>query len=442
MSNQIFKDLGGGLILRSATIEDTDELATFNSMIHKNEGEEEPNEFIASWVRDLMTKPHPTMKPSDFMVVVDTRTNKIVSSLNLIPQTWSYEGISFGVGRPELVGTDLQYRRRGLVREQFKVIHKISEERGHKMQAITGIPFYYRQFGYEMCLNLGGSRIGYRPHVPKLKDDEEEKFKFRAAIEKDIPFIAEVYNAAIQRSMIACLRDYEIWHYDIFGKSEKARGAWMIIETPEGEPLGFILHAPEMWGPNIQVWGYELKPGVSYLDVTPSAIRYLEATGLELAEKKEKIELQGYGFGLGGEHPAYDALPERMPRVGKPYSWYIRVPDLPDFLYHIRPVLEKRLAESPAVGYSGDLKLSFFRSGVKLSFEKGSIKAVEDYQPKTSEDGDAFFPELTFLQLLVGYASFTELSDSLPDCFARNDHGRALAKFLFPKQASNVWGLN
>lgn len=442
MSENIIKDLGNGLILRTANIEDTDALATFNSNIHKDAGQDEPNEFIDAWVRTLMTGSHPTLKPSDFTVVIDTKTNEIVSSLNLIPQTWSYEGIEFGVGRPELVGTDPKYRRRGLIREQFKVVHQWSEERGHKMQAITGIPFYYRQFGYEMCLNLGGSRIGYCPHVPKLKDEEKEKYTFRPATPEDIPFISGVYNNAVKRSMIACVRDDATWQYDIFGKSEKATAAWMIIETPEAEPVGFCVHAKEMWAPNIQLWEYELAPGVSYLDVTPSVIRHLEATGLELAEKNEKVEFAGYNFGLGGEHPAYDALPERMPRVGKPYTWYIRIPDLPDFLTHIGPVLEKRLAESPAVGYTGDLKLSFYRSGIKLSFEKGELKGVVDYIPKNTEDNDVLFPDLTFLQVLVGYKSFTELSDSLPDCGARSDHGRALAKFLFPVKPSSVWAVN
>lgn len=442
MSPEIIKDLGDGLILRSATVEDTDELAIFNGKVHSDEGKDQPDEFVDTWVRNLMTGSHPTLKPCDFTVVVDTKTHKIVSSMNLIPQTWSYEGLEFGVGRPELVGTHPDYRHRGLVREQFNVIHRWSEERGHKMQAITGIPYYYRQFGYEMCMDLDGCRIGYRPHVPKRKDDEAEKYTFRPVTQEDIPFICEVYQTTTKRSLISCVRDEKIWQYDIFGRSEKATADWRIIQTTEGEPVGFCLYAKDLPGPLIQLWGYELKSGASYLDVTPGLIRHLETTGLDLAEKNEKVELEGYRFSLGGTHPVYDTLPERMPRVGKPYAWFIRVPDLADFLTHISPVIEQRLAQSPAVGYSGDLKLSTYRSGLNLSFEKGKLKGVENYQPKNSDDGDAFFPDLTFLQLLVGHISFAELSDRLPDCAAYNDHGRALVKFLFPKKASSVWAVN
>ena len=86
--------------------------------------------------------------------------------MNLISQTWTYDGIPFGVGRPELVGTQPEYRKRGLVRAQFEVIHAFSAERGEMVQAITGIPFYYRQFGYEMAMGLGGAARATRPTWP------------------------------------------------------------------------------------------------------------------------------------------------------------------------------------------------------------------------------------------------------------------------------------
>jgi predicted acetyltransferase len=79
----------------------------------------------------------------------------------LIPQTWTYAGVPFGVGRPEAVGTDPDYRRRGLIRMQFEVLHGKSAAMGHLVQGITGIPWYYRQFGYEYALDLDGGRIPY-----------------------------------------------------------------------------------------------------------------------------------------------------------------------------------------------------------------------------------------------------------------------------------------
>jgi len=79
---------------------------------------------------------------------------------------------------------------------------------------------------------------------------------------------------------------------------------------------------------------------------------------------------------------------------------------------------------------------------VKLIFENGTLNGVEDIKQLAAEGGDVLFPDLTFLRLLVGHTSFKELDQSLPDCHPRNDHGRALAKFLFPKKASSVWTMN
>ncbi len=72
----------------------------------------------------------------------------IVSATNLLAQVWDYEGIAFGVGRPEIVATEPDYRNRGLVRAIFELIHARSAAQGQLAQAITASPYYYRQFGY------------------------------------------------------------------------------------------------------------------------------------------------------------------------------------------------------------------------------------------------------------------------------------------------------
>ena len=444
MNQNTIKDLGDGLILRHATPADTEALVAFNGRIHAEPEADEPQELVAAWVQDLMTLPHPTFVPEDFTIVEDTGKGKIVSSLNLINQTWRYAGLEFGVGRPELVGTDPEYRRRGLVREQFKVIHEWSAARGHKMQVITGIPYYYRQFGYEMGLSLGGGRLGYLPHVPKLKEGEAEPYVLRPATEADIPFLVQVYEVACQRSLISCVWDEALWRYELNGRSEKNihRTNAMLIESAEGEPVGFLLHPPTVWSTNILVTGYELKAGVSWLAVTPSVIRYAVKMGQQYAtESKETLEVQAYYFNLGPEHPVYAAFSERMPRLANPYAWYVRIPDVADFLAHISPVLEERLAKSVLVGHSGDLKLGFYRSGVKLTFEQGKLKESSAYQPETGEDGDVLFPYLTFLRVLLGHNDFWEVENFFADCYVRNDAARALVPILFPKQGSNVWGV-
>ena len=61
----VIKDLGAGLILRRSTPEDADALADFNAGIHSDDGPEKPDERLAAWTRDLLTRPHPTFSPND-----------------------------------------------------------------------------------------------------------------------------------------------------------------------------------------------------------------------------------------------------------------------------------------------------------------------------------------------------------------------------------------
>lgn len=441
----LIRELGDGLILRRSTPADAEALAAFNAQIHSDEGPEKPDERVGMWARDLLERPHPTFKVGDFTVVEDTRAGKIVSSLNLISQTWSYGGISFGVGRPELVGTLPEYRNRGLVRIQFEVVHQWSAERGELVQAITGIPYYYRLFGYEMALPLSGGRAGYQPGVPKLKEGEQEPFRLRPAVEGDLAFIAQLYQAACQRYLVNCIWDDALWRYELTGKSAKNvnRSELRLIETPQGEPVGFLAHPFMNWNgvSMLAALAYELKKGLSFGEVTPSVIRYLWDTGKANAAKEGKAEeFASFGFWLGNEHPVYQALGEQtLPRVRKPYAWYIRVAELPGFLRHITPVLEQRLAGSPFAGYSGELKITFYRGGLRLKLEKGILAEVESWQPSPQgHSGDAAFPSLTFLQLLFGYRDLEELVYAFPDCW-HNEAAYGLLKAFFPKQNSDIW---
>ncbi|HYO50174.1 MAG TPA: GNAT family N-acetyltransferase [Chloroflexia bacterium] len=434
-----FHDLGDGLVLRRATLEDRERVAAFHANTLLDIGETAPLERLYGFVLDLMSGEHPTSRPGDFTIVEDTALGKIVSSMCLISQTWTYDGIPFNFGQPDIVSTDSAYRRRGLVRAQMNEIHKWSAERGELVQGIMGIPWYYRQFDYELALNLGGGRAGFRYHVPRLKEGEPELYRFRSATTEDVPFILEIYRRATSRSVVASVRDAALWRYDIEGRNEKSgfRPDPRVIETAQGAPIGLLVRSRKLWSGAIEARLYEVNAGVPFLAVTPSVMRYLDATGEEYA-KRDGGEFEAISFNLGENHPIYDTIPDRLPMVHKPYAWYIRVPDLSAFVRHIAPALEKRLAESAQCGYTGEMKLNFYRSGLYFIFKEGSI-IVEAWKPDRVEEGDAAFPELTFLQLLFGYRSLEELQHAFPDCSVATDEARALLPILCPKKDSNVW---
>jgi hypothetical protein len=444
MGTTLPRDLGDGLWLRRATPADAEQLSTFNSRIHHAPGSTEPDRRVAAWTRDLLTRPPPGFDAGDFTIVEDRGTGAIVSSLNLISQTWSYGGVPFGVGRTELVGTDPSYRRRGLVRTQMELIHEWSAERGQRVQAISGIPFFYRQFGYEMALTLEGWWLLHRSVVPPLPSSASEPFKIRPATPDDLAFIAGTYEAGQRRYVVSCVRREANWRYELTGRSVDS-GAWRelrVIEDLAGDRVGFVAHLPYLTAAGrLYAICYELAPGTSWLAVTPSVLRYLDSTGEGLAAAGPSPEFQSVGLGFGESHPCYPVLDTRFGQKGKPYAWYMRVPNVSSFLFHVRSALENRLAGSIAPGHTGELGLSFFDEGVRMRFERGRIVEVVKWQPSQADRGHLTFPGLTFLQLLFGYRSLADLEYAYADCRARSVEARVLADALFPKGASEVWPL-
>ncbi len=192
---------------------------------------------------------HPTTGAGDFLLVEDTRRGVIASSLCLIAQRWSYAGVPFGVGRPEMVGTLPEYRRRGLVRAQFALLHAWSAARGEMALMIGGIPWYYRQFGYEMALELDAGRFCAPSDVPDYAGETHEPYRIRPATEADIPFLARAYDFGMGRGRIAVVRDPSQWRYELVGHSPSSdmRFDLFVIERTDGVPVGFFGHPPRLW---------------------------------------------------------------------------------------------------------------------------------------------------------------------------------------------------
>src|SRR5258708_33016388 len=179
----ITRDLDNNLLLRWSRAEDIEDLVYLNSMVFRDSADALPNTNLGNLVRELMSGQHPLMGPNDFVVVEDTRraTHRIVACTCFWSQAWEYEGIHISLGRPELVATDPAYRNRGLVRALFEEIHARSEAEGHLAQGITGISYFYRQFGYEYALNLGGRRVTNLSLIPTANENEPEPYTPRDA---------------------------------------------------------------------------------------------------------------------------------------------------------------------------------------------------------------------------------------------------------------------
>ena len=434
--------LDGGLLLRWSTEKDTEGLARLSAEAFRDEEADPPNSWFGHWVEDLMSGRHPLAGPGDFALVEDTATGEIVACAVLMRQTWTYDGIAFPVGRPEAVATRLGYRNRGLIRAIFELLHARCDARGDLAVGITGIYYYYRQFGYEYALDLGGSRRIAIGAIPALPAGATEPYTLRIASLEDLPRVMALYDRDRARALVSAVIDEPTWRWIIAGMHPETDENWLtqLILDSDQRIVGYVLTARARYGNMFTIRGLVVEEGVAMTAVLPSVLRALAAQASVMRAPHPRTQpVTMLSLGLGRAHPAYDALPPSAPIVTlPPYAWYVRVADLPAFVTHIAPALERRLAGSIVEGYTGEVKLSFYRGGLRLVFESGRLTTADDWAPGAWDAGNAAFPPLVFLQLLFGHHSLAALQAIYPDIWV-NDSVRPLLESLFPTRLS--WAL-
>jgi hypothetical protein len=436
------RDLGGGLVLRWSTAADLEGLIALYTQVFRREKADPPNPTMGEWVRDMMSGRHPLLGPGDFALVEDTDRDRIVTATCLMDQVWEYEGIGFPVGRPEIVASDEEYRERGLVRAVFGLIHARSAARGHLALGITGIPYYYRQFGYEFALDLGGERAVPFTAVPKLKEGQAEPYALRDATADDLPRVRALYDRERAGALVSTRIDEGYWRWVLEEQRPESGEGWrtQLIVNGEGQPVGYLTTNRRRWGSTVPVFNCATEPGVPLLAVLPSVMRAIVAQAPSIPTYRPgEPQPDRIAFVLGQGHAVYQALGD-MGTPSPPYAWYVRVPDLPGFIRHVAPVLERRLAGSAAADYTGELRVDFYRGGLRLAFEQGRVAAAEDWNARAEHWGprpQAGFPPLVFLQLLFGRRSLAELRYAYPDAWAEGD-AQPLLEALFPARVSWV----
>jgi len=443
------RELGGGLLQRWSTPEDTENIAQLCGLVFRDKEDEPHNIRMMESVRRHMSGDFPLMGPGDYAVIEDTSKegNPLVACTCLWRREWEYDGIAFGVGQPEFVATHPDYRNRGLIRKLFEMVHARSESEGHLVQGITGITYFYRQFGYEYALELEGRKATYLSLIPRAQESTPEPYSLRTATPEDIPLLLDLYNGQRSASMVWSIASERFWRYQIQEEKDptivgKQMCVRMIVDDA-GEVQGYLLVATKRWGKSLDVYALNIAAGVSWQAVTLPLLRALQAYGMQIpAVRPDVPPFHEISFWLGSAHPVYEVLGETLaPFYEPPYAWYVRVPDVLAFIRHIAPALEKRIANSTAAFYTGEFTLDFFRGGMHMVFDKGHITRIEPWRaPAYQNTADASCPSLVFLQLLFGYRSLDELRYAFPDVRVENNNAEVLLNALFPKKFSWVPG--
>jgi hypothetical protein len=410
------RELRDRLVLRSISgPEDVERLAAFQGLIH--------GQGVTDMTRELILN-HPDTRPEYWLYVEDERVGEIVSSICLIPWTLQYEDVPLRAGEMGIVATLEAYRHRGLVRAQAARHAELLQEGGFDLSHIQGIPYFYRQFGYEYAMPLvGGWQVELR-HIPDAPDDATS-YAFRQATPDDLPLLMQLYDQAAADLAIHTVRDEAEWRY-LLGPStrtEMAAETWLALK--DGNPVGCFRSPHHGFGEGLIV------NETSHLDADAAlaVLRHLKC----LSAERERPYIR---LCLPEDSTLIQAARCRGAHSQGYYAWQIKLVDVGQFLRKLAPVLERRIAASPFAGLTRDVCLNLYREAFEMRFKAGKLSEVISLG--FSDRGGIRVPPLLLAPLVLGYRSREELAQAHHDFSARGEL-QYLVDVLFPKMTSFLY---
>jgi len=361
---------------------------------------------------------HPAMSLSDFFVI--KHRNKIVSGLNLIPSIWSIGGVQLKVAELACVATLPEYRHQGLQRRLMSKYHDRLSSQGYDLSAIEGIPYYYRQFGYEYAIPLDEQIRIKLDQIP----DFSIKHKIRPFKTGDIPKAMRLLGQSQRKFYIHTIRAKNIWK--------------MQQETEMVAEYKFEAYVVEEKGVEIAYLRLnENQPEKTLMlrevtDVDQAAAQSILGFLKDIGKKRGLETLVATISG-------FEPFTEHMVAIGgvkqPPYAWQMRVTDYAKLFQKIKPLLDKRLASSTYRHITEKISFNFYRYTVQLTIQDGAIIGAQRLE--TNEDRTIRANPMVFTQLLLGYRSREELQAIYPDFIIRPSR-RNLIDVLFPKMPSYI----
>ncbi|WP_394616675.1 GNAT family N-acetyltransferase [Lentzea sp. JNUCC 0626] len=302
--------------------------------------------------RLLMTDPE---AGCDWVGVADD-DGRIVSTATLMDETVTLAGVGIPAGQIEQVATDAEYEGRGLVRQLMDWAHERSAERGHLVQLVMGVPYFYRQFGYAYAIPVKQNR------ALLSKPEPGEGQVLRRATEADIPALQELQDQAQRDAGLRMGHTTPCWRWLL-----NRTGSITWIVERDGIPVATGRSTPEEEGDVVlgEIAGDD--DGVSAL-----------VAELDPAE-------------VGERHPALE--PHLAPRNPELDQVMVRLPDVPALFEHLRPVFTERLR-----GHEPEtVVLSFYRTHVRFHWDGERMGPLEwggTMQGPGAQGGAGIAPDL------------------------------------------------
>jgi hypothetical protein len=280
------------------------------------------------------------------------------------------------------------------------------------MQVITGIPYFYRQFGYEYAVPIPTLRVLALPPALSIPPG----FGVRDARPADVSAIVALQASELARADITCVRDHAAWEAQLGGtlsmprcvvatRDEAVEGVACCSTWPDGRPVRRSVAAAS----------------------SGAAVALLAET---VGERSVMLE----------DRPGSVMADVAAPFLGRSISrggLYVRVPEPALLLGRLKPVLERRISESAWQSSTGSFRMSFYRQTFVIDHDRGRITSIQ------SGPGDQYpwnydiaIPPDLVASLILGRHGAAGLETRHDD--VRLDGQAQLAEVLFPRLSADL----
>lgn len=343
-------------------------------------------------------------------VVVDG--DRVVSTATLLDEEVRVGDVRLPAGQVELVATDRAYEGRGLVRALMGWAHERSAARGHLIQVMIGIPYFYRLFGYEYAIDIPPA-LAVRTPTP-----DPAPATLRAARPADLPALADLQEAVQGR-------------FDVAVPHPAARWRWLLDHE-----------ASDLWvverGGTVVASGRTTPPD--------DGVLLAEAAAVDVAAARELLH------GVAARYPhealhvvhragtvtaaAWQDVVVPAPRQTAE-QYYVRIPDAVALLDRLRPLLWQRLTAAGVELPAGGIVISTFGAHYRLPVHAdglGEVVTGGTMQSPGAVGGAAVAPDY-LPALLFGPRGMAGLAELRPDVYAGD---QTLFHALFPPLTADV----
>ncbi|MFF4190612.1 GNAT family N-acetyltransferase [Nonomuraea sp. NPDC001831] len=323
--------LADGLVLRQARPADLDQI----SALLTERGDS------ADALDHRLVVSDPDAGWSACAVVVDG--DRVVSTATLLDEEVRIGGIRLPAGQVELVATDREYEGRGLVRALVRWAHGRSAARGHVVQVMIGIPYFYRLFGYEYAIDIPSALTLRTPPAG------EGTPALRAARPTDIPAMAALQDMAQDRFDLAMPHSAACWRWLL---DHQASTSWVLEHS--GTVIATGRTTPPDDDGEVLLAEAAAADEIAALDLLRAVVARFPGSELRVVHRAGSVTAT-----------AWQEFLDHEPRK-RAEQYYVRIPDVAELLDRLRPLLWQRLTAEGTDRTGEDIVISTFGAHYRI----------------------------------------------------------------------------